>query len=103
MCRDKGKEMPKTYSDCERSYGEGHNRRCIDGRMTGSGKCVGYCRYDGHPGFLTREQRKEHNCIQKECFYYLPKVKAASEQPQVSWKAGLLCWLEMKTAVSYTE
>jgi hypothetical protein len=49
--------------------------RCIDGRRTNCGNCVGYCRYAGHEGFLTRQQRKEHNCIVKRCDYYLPKPK----------------------------
>lgn len=52
-----------------------YNLRCIDGRRTNCGNCVGYCRYAGHEGFLTRQQRKEHNCIVKRCDYYLPKPK----------------------------
>lgn len=55
------------------------NRRCINGRITGSGKCVGYCTYDGHPGFLTKELRKEHNCIGKGCFYYIAKERTEKE------------------------
>lgn len=54
-------------------------RRCINGRITGSGKCVGYCAYDGHPGFLTKELRKEHNCIGKGCFYYIAKGRTKQE------------------------
>lgn len=49
--------------------------RCIDGHHTSCGNCVGYCRYSGHEGFLTRQQRKEHNCIGKKCDYYLQKPK----------------------------
>lgn len=48
-------------------------RRCIDGKVVGCSKCVGYCQYDGHPGFLTDKQRKEHRCLEKECFYYVQK------------------------------
>lgn len=49
------------------------NRVCINGQVTSCGNCVGFCRYNGHPGFLTREMRKEHNCIKKGCLYYLAK------------------------------
>ncbi len=48
-------------------------RRTIDGSNTGCSSCVGYCQYSGHPGFLTKEQRKKHNCINKECYYYSAK------------------------------
>ncbi len=53
-----------------------HVRRCINGVKTGCNKCVAYCRYDGHPGFLTEKQRKEHNCIEKGCHYYVAKERA---------------------------
>ena len=49
------------------------NRRCIDGSLTGCGNCVGYCQYREHPGFLTQKQRAEHDCLNKQCHYYLPK------------------------------
>lgn len=52
-----------------------HHRRCIDGKITGCGKCVGYCRYSEHPGYLTSKHRNEHDCIRKKCFYYVPKKK----------------------------
>lgn len=52
-----------------------HERRCIDGRITGCGNCVGYCKYCEHPGFLTQRQREQHDCINKQCRYYLPKTK----------------------------
>jgi len=52
-----------------------HHRRCIDGKITGCGNCVGFCQFRDHPGYLTKELRKEHNCIKKGCNYYIPKVK----------------------------
>lgn len=52
-----------------------HHRRCIDGCVTGCGNCVGYCTYEGHSGFLTEQLCKEHNCIEKGCYYFLPKPK----------------------------
>ena len=52
-----------------------YNRRCIDGHITGIGNCVGYCLYEGHPGYLTKSLRKEHDCIKKNCYHYEPKVR----------------------------
>ena len=52
-----------------------YTRRCINGKTIGCNKCVGYCQYEGHPGFLTKEQRQQHDCIGKECRYYVAKPK----------------------------
>ena len=52
-----------------------HIRKCIDGSVTGCGKCVGYCNYRGHPGYLTKELRRQHNCVKKSCRYYESKEK----------------------------
>ena len=64
------------YSYYDSKQNHTHNRRCIDGTVIGCGKCVGYCQFLGHSGFLTKQQRKEHNCIGKGCYYYLPKPKS---------------------------
>ena len=61
------------YELLEKKSGSPHDRRCIDGRITGCGNCVGYCSYSEHPGFLTRKQRQEHDCIKKGCHYYIAK------------------------------
>lgn len=59
-----------------------HHRRCIDGTVTGCGNCVGYCQFRDHPGYLTKDLRKQHDCIKKGCNYYIPKSKpAASVSP----------------------
>lgn len=42
-----------------------HHRRCIDGTVTGCGNCVGYCQFRDHPGYLTKDLRKQHDCIKK--------------------------------------
>lgn len=65
------------YFTYEKRVGAVRTRRCIDGVVTGCGKCVGYCSFDGHPGYLTEEHRRKHNCLGKGCFYYFekPKVK----------------------------
>lgn len=82
-CEDRAITIPEPHRDYlhyEKKSGSKYNRRCIDGRITGCGNCVGYCQYAGHSGFLTKELRKEHNCIGKGCFYYLPKIK--QEKPK---------------------
>lgn len=57
-----------------------HRRRCIDGKITGCGNCVGFCKFNGHPGYLTKELRKKHDCIKKACHYYVPKAKSVTIQ-----------------------
>lgn len=76
-------ERQKDYSYYEKKSGNKYNRRLIDGSITGCGNCVGYCRYDEHPGFLTRKQRQEHNCIVNGCIYYVPKVKREKPREEV--------------------
>lgn len=49
------------------------SRRCIDGKFRGCSNCVGYCQFEGHPGFLTKEQRRKKDCIKKNCRYYTQK------------------------------
>ena len=62
-----------TYASYEVPYRSTYNRKCINGKITGCGNCVGYCTYNMHPGFLTKELRKEHDCINKGCYYYIAK------------------------------
>ena len=69
------------YSYFDRKQNHTHNRRTIDGTITGCSKCVGYCQFSEHSGFLTEEQRKEHNCIGKGCHYYLSKPKTEKVKP----------------------
>ncbi len=65
----------REYRYYERRSGFGHERKCMDGRITGCGKCVGYCTFSGHPGFLTGTQRSNHQCLEKECHYYVGKPR----------------------------
>ena len=64
------------FSSIEKNQHSPHRRICIDGRITGSGNTVGYCRFKEHPGYLTKALRKEHDCVKKGCYYYSPKSKA---------------------------
>lgn len=73
-------DQHRDYSYYEEKCGNSKDRRCIDGHITGSGNCVGYCMYDVHSGFLTKELREAHNCIENGCFYYLQKVKPKKVQ-----------------------
>ncbi len=90
------------YQKAEERFGDGHNRKCIDGRITGCGKCVGYCKYSGHPGFLTEAQRAKHNCIGNCCNYYLPKPEHVRSIKQASDPAKALLNL-VQEAVSGME
>lgn len=62
------------YAFFEKKSPYNYTRRCIDNSITGSNKCVGYCQYDGHPGFLTKDLLKQHNCIEKECYHFVKKL-----------------------------
>ncbi len=61
------------YSYWESRSPSQYTRKCIDGSVTGCNKCVGYCQYAGHPGFITQKHRLAHRCIEKNCFYYIGK------------------------------
>lgn len=63
----------KTYEAYEKLSRSQYDRRCIDNTIAGCSRCVGYCKYEGHPGFLTEKHRKVHRCIEKGCYYYLAK------------------------------
>lgn len=65
--------MTSVYSEYEKHSPTTYTRKCIDGRITGCSNCIGYCQYEGHPGFLTAKHRKEHDCLGKDCFYYVAK------------------------------
>lgn len=64
------------YREVEQKTVRNFNLRCIDGSLHGCGRCVGYCAYDGHAGFLTAELQDKHRCIEKGCFYHSSKPKA---------------------------
>lgn len=65
-----------TYASLEKCFSqENVNRRCIDGRITGKGKCVGYCLYEEHPGYLTAKLRSRHECEARQCRHFLPKIR----------------------------
>ena len=77
-------ETNHTYTFYEQQSRSAHHRRCIDGKITGCGNCVGYCQYKEHPGFLTEKLRTEHDCIGKGCYYYVAKPKQEKRTPQAN-------------------
>ena len=79
-----------SYAAFDRSSGrDPYARRCIDGSHTGCNKCVGYCTYYEHRGFLTKELRKQHDCLKKGCRYYVNKEKSSvSSEPAFCFKGG---------------
>lgn len=71
------------YEKYERQRDSKYNRVCIDGSVTGCGRCVGYCQFNGHPGFLTEKHLKQRNCIKKDCNYYIAKPNKQKSQVTV--------------------
>ncbi len=67
------------YAFFEKKSPSKFTRVCIDGHITGSNRCEGYCQYEGHPGFLTTELIKQHNCRGKACFHFVAKPKKTHE------------------------
>ena len=65
------------YRNYEAQTGDRFRLRCINGHRTTCGNCVGYCRYSGH------ELRKEHNCLGKQCDYYLAKPRKERKEKAV--------------------
>jgi len=65
----------KDYYFYDAKYASSFNRPCIDGTITGCGKCVAYCDYEGHPGFLNEALREKKECLKNECKYYVPKSR----------------------------
>lgn len=72
------------YEEYEKASPSAYTRKSITGAVIGCNKCIGYCKYHGHPGFLTVDQRKKHNCIGKECFYYLAKPRREKGQKRTT-------------------
>ncbi len=79
-----------SYERLEAKFGEGHNRRCIDGKITGCGKCVGYCQYKVHPGFLTEKHRREHHCVEHGCRYYVAKPDRPKVRKEIASASRLM-------------
>ena len=88
-----------TYKQHEKKYGSRYERKCIDGTITGCGKCVGFCEYSGHPGFLTEKLRKNHKCLEKGCFYYIQKPASVHRRTEdTSFHSTLLSAAKKQTA-----
>lgn len=69
-----------------------YTRWCIENKVTGCNKCVGYCQYHGHPSFLTQTQRKYHDCIKKDCHYYSSKQKKKKGAGYISAIQEIKLW-----------
>jgi len=57
-----------------------HNIKCIDGKITGCGNYIGFCKYEGHLGFITPKLLKKHDCIKKNCDYFYAKPVCGKRQ-----------------------
>ena len=91
------------YSFLNEQHGTNNNRRCIDGHVTGCNKCVGYCNFDEHPGFLTNKLRTKHKCIEKGCHYYLAKPAVTRERNTNKGRQDLLILESASKALSERE
>ena len=61
------------YPIYDKKYQDVRFRPCIDGSSTSRSKCIGYCEFPDHPGFLTERLRVQHECEEIGCVYYQPK------------------------------
>lgn len=88
------------YREVEKRTIKNFNLRCIDGSIHGCNKCVGYCSYEGHAGFLTSEMQKKHQCIEKGCFYHYPKpaVKKRSHDDSRTFQKKVFLIAQAATA-----
>lgn len=64
-----------SYEYFNTHFGKPTEKKCIDGRITGSNKCCGFCNYAGHPGFLTQRNIADHQCLKKECMYFIERTR----------------------------
>ena len=67
--------MYSPYEYFADNYGHKFKRYCIDGAQVSDTKCVGICQYADHLGCLTEKLRNQHDCLGKNCSYYVPKEK----------------------------
>ena len=79
-----------------------HNRT-ISGQNVGCSRCVGYCQFSEHPGFLTEKQRAEHNCIGKGCNYYIAKQQRSRRTKQIQEHNDALCRKIKESAAAVCE
>lgn len=73
-----------TYEYFEKLHVGTVDRRCIDGSIHGCGSCKGYCRYYGHPGYLTEKMITEKHCIEKGCHHFVGKSKRQRQPKRTS-------------------
>lgn len=94
--------MMGEYEMLERKHGNSKVRKCINGRNTGCGNCVGFCTFTGHPGYLTQDLRQEHDCINKKCHYYIQKP-ARSHLPKPKDISSELLAIVKKQLVNFDD
>ena len=56
---------------------ERHNHQVvrIDGVLTATSKCTGYCSNNLHKGYLTKQLMQKHNCIGNECSCFFKRIR----------------------------
>lgn len=64
-----------SYEEMEKPHRQSFVRPLINGSRCGSAKCLGYCHFDEHPGFLNQKLLRKHQCLEKDCKYFQPKPR----------------------------
>ena len=72
-----------TYDYYESQYITKKKRRNILGKEVKKEECVGYCACFNHTGFVTRKIRQQHDCLGKNCHYYVSKVSIKQRKTPV--------------------
>lgn len=75
----------QTYPDTNASISYKHSNShftetLITGNKTSSGKCVGYCNFNQHKGFLNKKLIDKHCCHEKKCPFFYTVNSLADEQ-----------------------
>lgn len=89
------------YQYYDRQHGSNRERNTIDGRITGCGNCVGYCRFSDHNGFLTKKLQEGHDCVGKACRYYVPKRKSGKKEIETQDRAAEIVRLATEFAAPH--
>lgn len=88
------------YQEMAEKTARNFNLRCIDGALHGQSKCVGFCAYEYHSGFLTAKQEHEHRCRERNCIHHHPKpfVKRCRKNAERARKAEIITAAKEATA-----
>lgn len=64
---------------------------------------IGYCHFEGHPGYLTKKLMQEHNCLQKNCKHYEANLNTNYWQKKLAQKNARNLEKELKQMIKEQE